>query len=148
MDAVKRKDIGAYNRLVSDHQDLVYNFAYYVLCDEKAAISATEQAFLKAFHKLDKYKDGPFRFWLLRNLIEICQSKIKGEPKYSGHIKQPVDASIPFASLLPQLRMALVLIEMEGLNYEQAAELTGSSPHKIAQQLSKARQQLSLSNPG
>jgi DNA-directed RNA polymerase specialized sigma24 family protein len=142
--AAKHKDIEAFNSLVSEHQDLVYNLAYYVLCDEQAAVRATKQAFIQAFQKLDKYKGGPLQFWFLKNLIEICQQR---NNKTTRQLEKPGKPKIPLASLPTELRIILALVEVEGLNYQQVARLIGVSTGKVAQQLSQARQQLSQNYP-
>lgn len=146
-DAAKHKDIEAYNCLVSEHQDLVYNIAYYVLCDEASAEKATQQAFLQAFHKLDKYRGGSIRFWFLKNLVDICQKISKRDHKPYKLRKQPGKTEFPFGFLPTDLRLALVLVELEGMNYELAAGLIGASPGKVAQLLTIARHQLTLNYP-
>jgi RNA polymerase sigma-70 factor, ECF subfamily len=140
--AAKCKEIEAYNSLISEHQDLVYNFAYYILCDETTAIRATQQAFLRAFHNLPGFRGNSVRDWLIKNLIQVLQNKFKGNIRTSAQAERPQVPEIPLATLPMELRLALVLVEIEGLNYQQAAELTGVAPERVARQLSQARQQI------
>jgi DNA-directed RNA polymerase specialized sigma24 family protein len=142
IEAAKRKDIQAYNHLISEYQDLLYSFAYYVFYDEHSAQSVCEQAFLQAFLKLNKHKGEDLRFWLLKNLIQVCQGKIKHGREKSIPSEQPGRAENPFLSLPLELRIPLLLVEFEGMNYQQTAVLTGASPGKVAVQLCQARQRL------
>jgi RNA polymerase sigma-70 factor, ECF subfamily len=137
--AAKRKNIEAYNRLVSEHQDLIYNFAFYILCDEPAAAKATQQAILRAFERFDHYKGDSLRLWLLHNLIKVCQRRHHKNP---GQLEKFSKLVVPFASLPTELRTTLVLVDVEGLNYQQAAKLMGVSTGKVARLLAKARRQL------
>ena len=59
-------DLGAFEILVERHRDVVYRVAARVLGEDEAD-DATQDALLRAFHRLDDFRgDGSFRAWLLQ----------------------------------------------------------------------------------
>jgi len=59
-------DIAAYERLVRMHQAVAFRAAYLVTGDAPEAEDATQEAFIKAYRALDRFRPGaPFRPWLL-----------------------------------------------------------------------------------
>ncbi|HJR80216.1 MAG TPA: sigma-70 family RNA polymerase sigma factor [Anaerolineales bacterium] len=61
-----RGDLDAFNQLVLEYQSLAYNHAYALLGDQAAAQDATQDSFLRAFQKINSFRGGSFRAWLLR----------------------------------------------------------------------------------
>jgi RNA polymerase sigma factor (sigma-70 family) len=56
----------AYARLVAEHQDVAFRAAYLVTGGAAEAEDAAQEAFVKAFRALGRFRDGaPFRPWLL-----------------------------------------------------------------------------------
>jgi RNA polymerase sigma factor (sigma-70 family) len=59
-------DTAAYERLVRMHQAVAFRAAYFVTGDAPEAEDATQEAFIKAYRALDRFRPGaPFRPWLL-----------------------------------------------------------------------------------
>jgi RNA polymerase sigma factor (sigma-70 family) len=59
-------DTGAYERLVRMHQAAAFRAAYLVTGDAPEAADATQEAFVKAYRALDRFRPGAaFRPWLL-----------------------------------------------------------------------------------
>jgi RNA polymerase sigma factor (sigma-70 family) len=59
-------DTAAYERLVRMHQAVAFRAAYLVTGDAPEAEDATQEAFIKAYRALDRFRAGaPFRPWLL-----------------------------------------------------------------------------------
>jgi RNA polymerase sigma factor (sigma-70 family) len=59
-------DTAAYERLVRIHQAVAFRAAYLVTGDAPEAEDATQEAFIKAYRALDRFRPGaPFRPWLL-----------------------------------------------------------------------------------
>jgi len=59
-------NLDAFNQLVLDYQDIVYNHVYHLLGDPDRAEDVTQESFIKAYQKLDDYRGGSFRAWVLR----------------------------------------------------------------------------------
>ena len=146
--AAQRGDLLAFNRLVLEHQETVYNIFYRVLCVETAAEEATQATFLRAYQDLHRYHNGSFRTWLLQKAIQICRQKLHA----NGHASQQFleqsqggeDQTIltHLSTLAPEDRLVLVLVDIHGLEYCDAAAALQISPNAIQSQLALARQQI------
>jgi len=58
-------NLNAFNELVLNHQDTIYNHAYAILGDHASAEDVTQDTFIKAFEKLNGFRGGTFRSWLM-----------------------------------------------------------------------------------
>ena len=59
-------DTAAYDRLVRMHQAMAFRAAYLITGDAQEAEDATQEAFVKAYRALDRFRPGAsFRPWLL-----------------------------------------------------------------------------------
>lgn len=66
VERARRGDIGAYEELVKKYQDLGLRVAYLITRDQGEAEDATQEAFVKAFRALPRFRPGsPFKPWLL-----------------------------------------------------------------------------------
>ena len=62
----KSGDVAAFEMLVKAHQQIALRVAYLVVGDAVAAEDVAQEAFVKAFRGLDRFRgDGSFRPWLL-----------------------------------------------------------------------------------
>lgn len=59
-------NLDAFNELVLKHQDMIYNHAYGILGDPASAEDVTQDTFIKAFEKLNGFRGGAFRSWLMK----------------------------------------------------------------------------------
>ena len=59
-------DPDAFNQLVLTYQDVVYCHAFSLLGDRAWAEDVTQESFLKAFQKINGFRGGSFRAWMLR----------------------------------------------------------------------------------
>jgi RNA polymerase sigma-70 factor (ECF subfamily) len=91
----KDGDVGAYEELVRRYQGLAVRTAHVVLRGASEAEDAAQEAFVKAYHALSRFREGaPFRPWLLR----IVTNEAINRRKASGR----------------QVRLALRLAESTG----------------------------------
>jgi RNA polymerase sigma factor (sigma-70 family) len=59
-------DVRAYESLVRRYQDVAYRTAYLITGNPADAEDATQEALVKAWHALDRFRaDAPFRPWML-----------------------------------------------------------------------------------
>ncbi len=77
VEAARRGDLDAFNRLVLAYQDQAYRVAYRLLGDPDAAADATQEAFLKAYRGLRTFRAGNFRAWLLRIVTNTCYDALR-----------------------------------------------------------------------
>jgi len=77
----KNGDLDAFNRLVLQYQDMLYNTAYRVIGDPVLAADATQDAFISAFRKLKSYRGGSFKAWLLRIVTNACYDELRRQKR-------------------------------------------------------------------
>ncbi len=67
VEQARRGDVGAYEELVRMYQQLAVRTAYVITGEATEAQDATQEAFVKAYYALSRFRAGaPFRPWLLR----------------------------------------------------------------------------------
>jgi RNA polymerase sigma factor (sigma-70 family) len=65
--AARRGDLSAYETLVRRYEQLAFRVAYLMLRDAAEAEDAAQEAFVRAYRALGRFRpDEPFRPWLLR----------------------------------------------------------------------------------
>ena len=167
--SAQRGDLEAFNGLVLRYQQRVYNLAYRILGDEAAASDATQEAFISAYRHVGSFHAGPFQNWLLRIARNACYDELrrrKRRPTVSldetivteeGMVEfdLPTSADGPeqitqrreLAALLQrginrlpmEQRLTLVLRDVQGLRYDEIAEITHSKCGTVKSRLSRAR---------
>ncbi len=165
--AARKGDARAFNQLVILYQGLAYNVAYRILYDPDAAADATQDAFLSAFRAMGKFRGGSFKSWLLRIVTNACydQLRVKQRRPTSSLDNLPVEADHTYyledTSELPdefverqelnrviqagidqlpaEQRMVLVLSDVQGLSYQEVAEVLDISLGTVKSRLSRGR---------
>lgn len=165
--AARKGDARAFNQLVILYQGLAYSVAYRILHDPDAAADATQDAFLSAFRAMGKFRGGSFKSWLLRIVTNACydQLRVKQRRPTSSLDNLPVEADHTYyledTSELPDQfverqelnrviqagigelpadqRMVLVLSDVQGLSYQEVAEVLGISLGTVKSRLSRGR---------
>lgn len=165
--AAQKGDARAFNQLVVHYQGLAYNVAYRILHDPDAAADATQDAFFSAFRAMGKFRGGSFKSWLLRIVTNACydQLRVKQRRPTSSLDDLPVEADHTFyledTSELPdelverqelnhliqvginqlpsEQRMVLVLSDVQGLSYQEIAEVLDISLGTVKSRLSRGR---------
>ena len=75
--AAQTGDLEAFNQLALRYQDIVYHQAYWILGDSAAAEDAAQEALILAFRKLNSFKGGSFRAWLVRIATHVCYDELR-----------------------------------------------------------------------
>jgi RNA polymerase sigma-70 factor, ECF subfamily len=88
----RQGDLDAFNRLILEYQDLVYGQAYRMMGELEAAEDATQEAFISAFKKLDSYRGGSFKAWLLRIVTNACYDELRRQKRRPTTPLEPLDA--------------------------------------------------------
>jgi RNA polymerase sigma-70 factor (ECF subfamily) len=76
VERAKRGDQDAYGQLVTRYQALAGRVAYVITASSSEAEDVTQDAFVKAFYALERFRDGaPFRPWLLRIVANEAKNR-------------------------------------------------------------------------
>lgn len=131
--------LSAFNTLAARCQDEAYTLAFYLLGDDARAAEATQAAFADLYRRAQPRPED-FRVEVLRRVIahsDRAESSItkRGLVKVSG--RDALHHEI--LSLKTNERWAIVLVDVLGLRYEEAARVLGCSTKQINQWLTQAR---------
>ncbi len=170
--AAQKGDLPAFNRLVEQYQQQVFNTAYRVLLDADAAADATQDAFLSAYRAIGKFRGGSFRAWLLRIVTNACYDQLRAKKRrptasLDALLLSPDEPSSfitertgdnPLAqamrvelrdvihaglrTLPPDQRMVVVLSDIQGFKYEEIAAIMSVSTGTVKSRLSRGRAKL------
>lgn len=166
--AAQGGDVEAFNCLVEHYQALAFNVAYRTLGDREEAADATQEAFLSAFRAVRGFRGGgSFRAWLLRIVVNACYDARRhsrrhraasmealadevGEPGWAdpqaadpeqeaiGHeTRAIVEAAL--AELPEDQRIAITLVDVQGLSYEEAAQAMACPVGTVRSRLARGR---------
>ena len=156
-------DVDAFNQIVDMYQRPMYNLALRMLGDAPAAEDATQDAFISAFRNIKRFKDGNFKSWLFTIAANRCRDMLRARSARPADSLDAEDITIDppsrtespedytmrremgshiqqgLASLPHDQRLAVVLIDVQGLAYEEAAEVMGINVGTVKSRLSRGR---------
>ncbi len=163
-------DLEAFNALVLRYQTLVYNLAYRTLSDAEDAADATQETFLSAYRGLGSFRGGSFRSWLLRIAVNVCYDQLRRRQRRPADSlealleqvnadtllpdpaagPEPVTLTAETAAAIqdglgrlpPDMRLVVVLCDVQGASYEEAAAILRVPVGTIKSRLSRGRAQL------
>jgi RNA polymerase sigma-70 factor (ECF subfamily) len=154
-------DLRAFEQLVDRHRDVVLRVAARIVGDDEAEDIA-QDAFMRAYHRLERWRgDGPFRTWLLHiahnsAIDAVAARRVEAVP-IDGATEEIADAAertpaerletverlrrldIKLKGLSPQHRTVLVLRDIEGLSYDEIAEIADMPLGSVKARLHRAR---------
>lgn len=158
-------ELGSFGELVDRYQDVVFRVAARIVGSEDAA-DVSQDAFLRAFHRLDRFKGtAPFGSWLLRitqnaALDSLARSQRHpvaplteddASPDGDPH-RQPVSElerlerqhrlELKLGMLRPDYRSLLVLRDLEELPYDKIAQVLDMPLGSVKGRLHRARAEL------
>ncbi len=79
--AAQRGHLPAFNQLILHYQGIAYNVAYRMVGDGDTASDATQDSFIKAFQRIDQYRGGSFKAWLLRIVTNTCYDTLRAQKR-------------------------------------------------------------------
>ena len=158
-------DLEAFNQIVRRYQLRVYNLAARILGDRTAAEDVAQDTFVSAYRALARFRGGSLRAWLLRIASNQCYDRLrsaKRRPEQSldealespgfhvpsrdpspeqqaisrelhDHVQRAI-LGLPFDQ-----RNTIMLVDVQGLSYEEAAEAMDVSMGTVKSRLSRAR---------
>jgi len=166
----RQGDRGAFDELVRKHQRTVYRLACRLLGDPDDAGDATQEAFLRAYENLPRFRaDGNFRNWLLtiatnhcmsfrryrrRRVMEPLDDTVKGEPPDWAPAAPPDPADLTeakeelgrvraaMAALPPRQKAAISLFTLDDLSIAGVAQIMRCSQGTVKATIHRARENL------
>lgn len=155
--------------LVEQYQRLVYNIALRMLGNAEAAEDATQDTFLSAYKAMGNFRGGSFKSWILRIASNSCLDKLRVSRRYrvisldtllldpdslpqSNNNESPEDYAMRqelgrflnegLAHLSEDQRLVVILSDIQGLTYEEVAQVTRSSLGTVKSRLNRGRTRL------
>ncbi|QYJ14224.1 ECF RNA polymerase sigma factor SigE [Rubrobacter xylanophilus DSM 9941] len=153
-------DRRAFSELVRRHESSVYRVCYRVLGNREDAKDAAQEAFVRAFRKLESFEGrSSFKTWLLRLTMNVSlNERAKNHRELpqkileSGYEPGP-DKEVSRSEMVARLhkalqvlgpnhRAAVVLRDLEGLSYIETAEALGVNEGTAKSWVHRGRQRL------
>jgi RNA polymerase sigma factor (sigma-70 family) len=83
IERAKRGDVDAFGEIVTRYQALAQRTAYVILRDPDAAQDVTQEAFVKAYRAIGRFRPGaPIRPWLLRIVANEAINRAKAGSRH------------------------------------------------------------------
>jgi RNA polymerase sigma-70 factor (ECF subfamily) len=154
---IRSGDRAAMRSLYVEHQRKVYSIALnYFGGDVSKAEDITQAVFLKIFTKMSFRGDSEFTTWLYRMTVNACIDDTRKNRRWFGLgdwvvdvRSEKIDETIrsreigeqvqrAMTSLKPEYRFPVVLKYVEGLSYQQIADVLGCSIGTVSSRLNRA----------
>ncbi|HEY1410004.1 MAG TPA: sigma-70 family RNA polymerase sigma factor [Promineifilum sp.] len=168
LEQARRGDKNAFGQLIEAYQGPVYNLAYRMLANSGEAEEAAQEAFIRAYTRLDSYDPAhKFSTWLLSITSNYCIDQIRKRRAVLLSLDEPLaphpalhsdNSKGPEAQFLAQeredlvqsllnelpadYRQAVVLRYWYDMSYEEISELQETSVSAVKSRLFRARRQL------
>jgi RNA polymerase sigma-70 factor, ECF subfamily len=151
-------ETSAFEVLVERYQRVVYSVAYRLTANREDARDITQNAFLRAYERLDSFDpDRRFFSWIYK--IAVNESL---NYRRSRRTHEPIDRALPMAAaadpvdrletservqvalmaLAPEHRVLVVLKYFVDLSYDEISDVVGIPEKTVKSRLFSARQQL------
>lgn len=92
VERARKGDLEAFNSLVIAYQNTAYNVAFRILGNHPDASDAVQEAFIKAFKGICKFKGGSFKSWLLRIVTNTCKDVLRARRRKPATPLYPLNA--------------------------------------------------------
>ncbi|MEM6794221.1 MAG: sigma-70 family RNA polymerase sigma factor [Acidobacteriota bacterium] len=159
---------GAFEEIYSRFGSMVYNLCFRMSGRAEVAEDLTQETFLRIHRHLARFSGrSTLKTWIYRVTLNHCRSKL-GRKRYPSvplaeeneeggvHLKDPArgpeehtlahDAARRVAAGLhrvkPKFREAVVLRDIEGLSYDEIAEVLGVRIGTVRSRIARGREQL------
>lgn len=150
-------DVDAFTKLLREHDDRMRALAHGLVGSGPAMDDVLQVAYLKAHRGLPGFRaDADFGTWLHRIVVNTAYDQLR---KDSRRAEVPLHAApepaaphpmedrlalgtqlqAALATLTPEFRAAVVLVDGEGLSYAEAADALSIERGTIASRLNRAR---------
>lgn len=154
-----------WDEVVEEHSARVYRLAYRLTGNVHDAEDLTQDVFIRVFRSLHSYTPGTFEGWLHRITTNVFLDRMRrkqrirfdaltdevaarlpgrGASPEQVYAAQHLDDDVQRAldALPPTFRAAVVLCDIEGLSYEEVADVLGIKLGTVRSRIHRGRAQL------
>ena len=170
VDDARAGDTGAFETLVLRYQARIVNYASAVVHDAGAAEDVAQETFVRAWRGLERFRgESSFKTWLYRIATNVARTHLdrrgrqgrtadrslddEDDVLQAGDVPSPApDAETSLVTreaidralgeLPEELRTALVLRDVEGLDYKEIAGVTGAPMGTVESRIFRARRHM------
>lgn len=161
-------DLGAFNLLVEHYQATVFNVCFRMLRTPQGAEDATQETFISTYRNLASFRGGSFRGWLFRIAGNACYDELRrqksrpashledesGAPRFEpaaggasmdelaqqSELRDAIQSAL--LALPPDQRLAIVLCDIQGMDYAEIAHVMQCSLGTIKSRINRGRAKL------
>ena len=157
--------VPSWAEIVERHSDRVYRLAYRLTGDRHDAEDLTQEVFVRVFRSLDGYTPGTFEGWLHRITTNLFLDQARRRQRLrfdalSDERARLLRSAIPapdtaladrmfdddveraLSALPPEFRVAVVLCDVEGLSYDEIADIMGAKLGTVRSRIHRGRAML------
>ena len=157
--------VPSWAEIVERHSDRVYRLAYRLTGDRHDAEDLTQEVFVRVFRSLDGYTPGTFEGWLHRITTNLFLDQARRRQRLrfdalSEERARLLRSAIPapdtaladrmfdddveraLSALPPEFRVAVVLCDVEGLSYDEIADIMGAKLGTVRSRIHRGRAML------
>jgi RNA polymerase sigma-70 factor (ECF subfamily) len=169
VEAARQGDDRAFGWLVESYRTTAERLAQQILHTEEAAADAVQEALIKAHRAMSRFQDGNFRSWFLRIVTNTCYDHLRRQKRRAAYSLDELteQAGLDYV-VAPELisddpetvvlksesmqtllaaidalpvwhRSVVLLVDVQGYDYNEAAELLGLPLGTVKSRLSRAR---------
>lgn len=170
VDDARAGDTGAFEALVLRYQARIVNYASAMVHDAGVAEDVAQETFIRAWRGLERFRgESAFKTWLYRIATNVARTHLdrrgrqgriadrslddEDEVLQAGDVpsaapdaetslvtREAIDRAL--AELPEELRTALVLRDVEGLDYKEIAGVTGAPMGTVESRIFRARRHM------
>lgn len=170
IERARRGDLDAFNALVERYQAAIFNLCLRMLGRRESAEDATQETFLAAYKAVGKLQGNHIGAWFLRIAANACYDELRrrgrrpggsldemlddpqrpftpatrdpGPEDHALHAEARRDIEHALLQLPADQRLAVILCDVEGLHYDEIAEVTRSSMGTVKSRISRGRSRM------
>ena len=151
-------------RMVTLYQLPLLRLCIMYLHDEEQAKDAVQETFIKAYRNLDSFRnDASEKTWLTRIAINTCKNMYRSA--WFRHMDRSVtldmiaerpapadehddELTTAIMNLPVKLREAALICWLQGMTYDEAADMLGISRQAVGSRINRARRKLRFAMEG
>lgn len=159
----QNKDLTAFENLISQYENSIYNLCFYVLKNREDALDASQEACIKVYKSISNFRgNSKISTWIYRITYNTCMDYIKKrkdncisyeEAAVYEDSKNKVEAIYEklelkklvkkcILKLNEDYRTVIILRDINGLSYQEISEILGLEMGTVKSRISRARDAL------